>query len=253
MSAKLLKLIKQDLTEYGIFVLSSIGFIFASWMIELIVRMVFDWGEGTIFIGLFHMGSFVAITIIMFICGIVAGAEIPAGVRKGISRIESFISESVSAVIVNLLIGPLLLILSMVFQILPGTSTVIVEWSIGALVVLFFMYMAAFFVGMFIAILWQRIGWLLTVALIVITVPITGRIGLGVTTTNVTTTAEHVDISLDNLGYVVQEVVDNTVEGNQMLFEINYNHVAIFVALPIILIFGTATYLMIKKLPVRTI
>lgn len=249
MNDRLSKLIKQSLTDYGIYVLWAIGCIFASRIIGLIVRMVFNWGDDA-FIQFFNIAG--AYVIIMFICGIVAGAEIPAGVRQGISRVESFISESISAVIVSLLAGPSLLILNMIFQILPGSSMVASYWSFSTLVVQFFMYVAAFFVGMFIAILWQRIGWLPTVILIVITVLVTGWIGFNIATINITTTIT--DVNLDNLGDVIQEIVDNAIEGNQILFAQNhYSSTFIFAIVGIILVFGTATYSMVKKLAVRAI
>lgn len=254
MNDKLLKLIKQDLTEYGLHALGWVGFIFASWIIGLILGVMFDLGEGTTFVGLFGLMSFGAVSLIMFICGIVAGAEIPAGVRRGLSRFDSFTSESVSAVIVNLLIGPFLLILNMIIGILPGASPMITELNFATLVVPFFVYMASFFIGMFIALLWQRIGWLPTIILIVMTVLITGWAGFNSAAIQDTVTVSDIEVNLENLGYIIEGVVDQAVEGNLTLFEMGrYSHTTILVAIPAILIFGMATYFMTKKLPVKVV
>ncbi|MCL2559359.1 MAG: hypothetical protein FWE07_02630 [Turicibacter sp.] len=251
MNNRLLKLIKQDLIEYVHFALGSVTFIFASWVLGRVINMIFDFGDNGFFVTIFHTASFGAATIIMFISGIVAGAEVPAGVRRGISRVESFISESTSALIVSVLIGPFLLAVAMILQLLPRATTFIAHWTMGMFLVQFLMYIAAFFCGMFIAFLWQRIGWLLTMILVVMTVFVTGWLGIRTAATNIS--IDHLDVNLDNLGYVIEYVVENVVEGNQFLLaQTHDSNVMIFATVATILFFGTGAYLLIKQLPVKT-
>jgi len=259
MNNRILKLIKQDLAEWGQYVLGFIGFIIAGSVVSFLIGIFFSTDvnfmnfnsgpDGIDLSGIFHLISFGMFVIVMLIAGIVAGSEIAGSVRKGISRTESFISETISATLVSLLIAPFILLMNMLTNVLSGSSstfynTLNVDGGLLTLGVQFLVYMAVFFIGFFIAAIWQKIGWLQTLSIIVFTLFATGA--LGMRTTN---------IVIDEVISIVQDADENViVEESSILFgQVAQNGMTAVVALVAIIVFGVSTYVIIKSLPVKTV
>ena len=265
MSNRFSRLLKHELMDWAknisVAILIFIGITILSW----IIFRIFGWGDGFHSWGIFNLITTGIVTFIMWIAGIVSGAEVPEGVRSGISRMESFVSKATAAVVVAFLAGPLLFLLNLILSVLPGTLTVYLPFSIDGLAINFLAYIAAFCIGFFIAILWQRIGWLPTLILIFATVIITGWLGLRIFSYHISETAvlENVsiqvsDVNLDNLGDFIQEVVDAaidaTVDGNTSLIILGFDGFSIsgmLATVGAILVFGTGAFVMLKKLPVK--
>jgi len=259
MTNRLGRLLKYELFDWGRSFLWGFVFIIGGWAFSMIFRLIFGWEDSANFFMLFNIITVGVFVFVMWIAGIVAGSEVPGNVRKGISRMESFVSKMISAIIFTVLIGPFMMLFNFVLTVLPG-GTVMADWSVVALGMHFLMYMAAFCVGFFIAILWQRIGWLPTLILIVATVILTGFLGIRVMSYNIsynvleTVSIDVADVTLDNLGDFIQEVVDVAIEGNMnvvWLAEDGYNLAALLTSIGSILVYGTGAFLMTKKLPVK--
>ena len=267
MTSRISNLLKHELKDWGrsigTMLLTAIGFTVMLGAINLFLgadNFYTGARDGTNLFVIFNVVSVGIVAFYIGVAGIVAGSEVPAGVRQGISRLESFVSKFSAAILVALVAGPLLIILNLILQVLPGVSTDSLNWNIASLMAQFLMYVAFFSVGFFISILWQRIGWLPTVIIIVVTVILTGFLGLTAFTSEVSTTLveatriEVVDVTLDNLGDFIQEVVDAAVEGNNNIITLGMNSVGIgrvITSLGITLVFGAGSFLMTKKLPVK--
>ena len=262
MSNRFGRLLKYELFDWGRSILWVFVFIVVSWILGLMLRFAFafGWNDTTNFFMLFNIIMVRVFVFVMWITGIVAGSEVPGNVRKGIPRMESFISKMIGTIIFTVLIGPFMMLFNFILTVLPG-GTVMADWGIGALVTHFLSYMAAFCVGFFIAILWQRIGWLPTLILIFGTVFLTGIIGFSAFSIS---SFEHEildsvnvqveDVTLANLGDFIQEVVDAAIEGDNNVIIMGMDGTGIrgvLISLGTILVFGTGAFLMTKKLPVK--
>lgn len=260
MTNRTLRLLKHELIVWAKGMGIGAAFIFGSWTLNLIVNLIFSPGiENASFFGLFNVITFGFVSFVMGLSGIVAGSEVPGAVRQGISRMESFVSKMSAAVITSLLVGPSMILLNFILIILPGNA-VMAYWSIAILGIHFLLYMAAFCVGFFIAILWQRIGWLPTLAIILVFIMLTGAFGIAITPYDIsasileTISVDVVDVTLDNRDVFVQEVVDVAVEENTniVFLELDgYNIGSVLASIGTILVFGTGSFLMTKKLPVK--
>jgi len=209
------KLIKADLLEYVKYILIFLGLGFAvpvtlsllfgrSGMIGFAVGgFVIDISDfGTINVeGVFNFFSFAAFVLFLFVSGIVTGAELPSHVRWGGSRSEYVISTVASTVIISAAFAPFLLILNMILNLVFSSESIFYNFfhigggDIPTLIVQFLMYISLFLLGYCIPLIWQRVGWLITIVLIVALVLTLGFLGInfvvGFETLNVTTNGDY--------------------------------------------------------------
>jgi len=235
MTNRTLRLIKYELFDWGRSFLMGFGII-ALWIVPLILLSVtFGWEIFRSLNIIFTIGKFV---FIMWISGIVAGAEVSGNVRKGISRIESFVSKMSSALVGCFIIsGPFMMLLDLILTFLPGNiENGAGEWSIAILGAHFLICMATFCMGFFMAILWQRIGWLPALAIICGFVILAG--------VGIAGMAINIPINF------IQEVVDIIVIGSTNIDVDGHNIGEVLVSIGTILVFGAGSFLMIKKVPV---
>jgi len=196
-NSRVKRLIKADLLEY---VKYLFGFFGLAVVIPIVLNLLFgtsgeigigignlniniaDFGRINIG-GIFNFISFGFFVFVMFIAGITAGSELPQHIRVGIARKEYFIATIVSAVIVSLLIAPFVLLLNIIVNslITPGSlfynTFHIGGGEISILTMQFLMYTSLFLLGYCGAIICQRVGWLIGVAIIVAVFIILGFLG----------------------------------------------------------------------------
>jgi len=181
-NVRIQRLVKSDLKDYGTFFLGFLGLVMGSILINWIFRLFFGMGgfqmnvgdinidiyTGDVLLeGLFNMISFSVVGFMMFVSGCVAGYELPQNVRRGVARGEYFIGMIIAAIIASLLVAPFVFVVSTISNFLvPSGSIFYGAFHVSGsgmveLAVQFLMYVALFFMGFFIAMVWQRLGWLL--------------------------------------------------------------------------------------------
>jgi len=181
-NVRIQRLVKSDLKDYSTFFLGFLGLVMGAILLNWIFRLFFGMGgfqmnvgninidihTGDVLLeGFFNMVSFSVVGFMMFVSGCVAGYELPQNVRRGVARGEYFISVVIAAVIVSLLAAPFVFVVSTISNFLvPSGSIFYGAFHVSGsgmveLAVQFLMYVAVFFMGFFIAMVWQRLGWLL--------------------------------------------------------------------------------------------
>jgi len=241
------KLLQETLMEYGRYIFGFLGF-------AIIIPIVLHFVLGThvrIFDityvgnlndinieGIFNFASFGFFAFFIFIAGIVEGYELPQTVRKGISRKEYFTVAIVAASIVSLLIKPLLLVINLIINSFVSSESLFYRaFSIGSgglstLTVQFLIYVMLFLFGLFIAVLWQRVGW---------------QIGAGITV------AFFLISSI--LGWNIANWFNLfTVTTSDYWFEVEWalsNGIVGIIAMIMIAILGLGTYTLIKNVTVN--
>jgi len=246
------RLLKNDLLEYakhfGWFMIIVIGSSLLNLAIKFFAGRGFNFDitffgsdfdlREIDFSGIVNMISFGGIAIVMFIAGIVGGAELPSYVRLGASRKEYFAATTLGAIIISLVVAPAVLSLNAIINLLAGTenflynSLLIANGDIAVLAAQVLMYVALFLTGYSIAMIWQRVGWLFGLIAGFIIVIVTGLFGWGVG-------------GFFNTFTIVIE--DYWFEVNWML---SSGFIAVM-ALVQIEIFGTLTYTLLKNVPVK--
>ena len=234
------RLIKEGLLDYGIHLAWFIGFAI---LIPLILHILFGMG-GTINIDLgnlgeinieriFNFASFGIIVLIMFIAGIEAGYELPQYVRVGIARKEYFLATTTTAVIVSLLAAPMILLLTLISNLLVGSEILLYHpLEISILATQFLMYIALFLLGFCGTVLWQKVEWYIAVGITVAFFIITSFVGW-------------------NLAFVFNIFTfrsDDDFLGIEIAIS---NGLLTAIAMTMIVIFGLATYALIKNTPVK--
>ena len=169
------RLIKDFLRDYAIHFLWFIGFAF---FLPLALNLLFGTAIMTVSIGnfeevhtwsIFHFATFGVFVIIMLIAGIEDGYELPRYVRIGISRREYFFATTTAAVIISLLAGPVILMLNLILNLFLGAESLFYNMSnISTLGMQLFMYIAVFLLGFCGTVLWQRVAWYVAVAVTVV-------------------------------------------------------------------------------------
>jgi len=187
--------------------------------------------------------TFGFMTFMMLLHGIIVGSKIPSKVRKGTSRVENFISVAISIAIIGILIYPLLMVLNMILNMITGVPLNISNWNINTLLVQMLTYIAVFYVGMFIALLWQKVGWILALIIIFVTfvaIPIFMATPFRMTG-SVTLTLISTEVLNDGLLGPIETIVYSTPQ----------NYPPMFFLIIVIIIFTTATFFMMRKLNVK--
>ena len=242
------RLITDDLLEYGKHLLWFLGFVIGILMIlnifvginVVMIRNIRDFLDINVGVTLIGTGIFSFVSsgflVFMFISGIVTGYELPQHVRQGIARGEYFIGVTIAAIIVSLLIAPLILLVNMIFNLFVTIEGVFYHLfqmgggEISLLIAQFLMYIALFLLGFCIAIIWQRVGWQLGVAFIVLLLMISSFLGW-----NIVNGFNVFNVTFDNY-----------------LFEIEWAFsTGFFIGVIMIAILGIIAYMLIKKVPVK--
>ena len=253
LNVRVRKLIKDDLLEYGKYLL---GFFVLGFGVPLILSLLFGTRGNILFIGfqdvnidigdfgrinvegLFNFFSFAFFVFFMFIGGIIVGAELPSHVRCGGARGEYFIATIITAVIVSLAYAPVLLLLNMVINLFVSSNSAyynilhIGNGELSTLLEQFIMYVAIFLLGYCIPLIWQRVGWLITVSMIVIFVLISGILGWNFA-----------------IGFNVFNIVEND-DFLGITWDFSYGFFGI-VGLLMIAVLGSGVYLLSKDIPVK--
>jgi len=256
------RIVREDLLEYGKYILFFLvlGFVIPFLLSQIfgtrIVVMDFvdgafniDLGDfGSVNIdGVFNFVSFGIFSVFMFIAGITGGVELPQNVRWGVARNDYFTATVISAIIVSLIFAPVMLLFNTIINLFVSSGSVFYNFfQIGGgefpvLVFHFFTYVALFLVGYYIPLVWQRFGWYIWLAfiiLLVLLIPISGILGLNIV-----------------IGFNVFEVTTT----DDYLFLISWDFTdgfsGIFVLLGLIAItvLGVGAYLLAKDVPVKVV
>ncbi|MCL1989405.1 MAG: hypothetical protein FWG67_00795 [Defluviitaleaceae bacterium] len=176
-NGRIKRLMKEELIRFGKHLL---GFLGTMMLIAIIMNLLHDtdtihrWinnylinSEAVVDFRFFNFGFFI---FFIFVSGIVTGYELPDYVRKGISRSDYFVAETLSAFIVSLLIAPIMLTLNVISHLIfPSDSLFYHAFQMGngdplILILQFLVYMALFFLGYLITTFWNRVGWVITIA-----------------------------------------------------------------------------------------
>jgi len=251
LNVRVRRLLKDDLLSYTIHFAGFILVLFAIMLINNILYLFFGFGSPTVNINvnnreldinflrsLITFISFGAISMVMFISGIVAGAELPANVRKGIARIEYFTATFLAGIIVSFLISPIFLGINAIINLFVSSealfynSLLIGDGSLPLLGAQFLIYIAVFLIGYSITMIWQRFGWIVGLAISFIILSTTGIIGF-------------------NIGRIFS-IFELIVEDYWL--ELSWQHsngsLAIM-GLSLAIVFGALTYILLKKIPVK--
>ena len=256
LNVRVRKLIKQDLFEYGKYILFFLGIGLA---VPVILTLIFGRGESgstSIFIGIgginiytddfgvinvFNFFSFAFFTFFMFIGGIVAGAELPSHVRWGGSRKEYFVSTVISSVIVCLAFAPFLLLLNAIVNLFaPSGSAFYNLFYIGGgdipiLLKQFLSYVAIFLFGYCIPLFWQRFGWYIGVAVILAFIFLSGFLSFNFA-----------------VGFGIFDLVsEDYFYGIEWDFTSGFSVIFGIMLSLMIVVFGTVLYLLVKDMPVK--
>ena len=252
------KLIKDDLLEYGKQLLCFIGLgLLFGLGIPLLINLFFGIQTGVLDIQIedldvglnfavifsFITAGFFAVTI--FTAGIVAGYELPQHVRKGIARKEYFISTVTAGIIVILAIFPSLLFLNMAVNLFSGSENIFYNlfnmgWgNIANLISHLLMYMTLFSLGYFVAVYWQRVGWLIALASIIGTLIVLGFLGWNIPTIP----------DAPFIGFSFHSEYGFSIEG----FVFNFsNNSFVISTITMIGILSASTYAMVRNVTVKT-
>jgi len=241
------KLLQETLMEYGRYIFGFLAFaiiapivlhfLFGTRVTVLNITYTGNFNDINIE-GIFNSASFGLFAGFIFIAGIVEGYELPQAVRMGISRKEYFTVATVAAVIVSLLIKPLLLLINLIINsFVTSESFFYRAFSIGhagisTLSVQFLIYIMLFLFGLFIAVLWQRIGWQLGVVITIAFLLISSVLGWSMVS-----------------GFNIL-----TVTTNEYWFKFEWslsNGLMGAVAMILIAILGMGTYALIKNVSVK--
>lgn len=245
---RLLQLIKIDLSEWFYqgfwFLAGAFGIATLAGILNFIAETG-SWftnsnGNNSLFF-IFSSASIGVFTLLMFIAGIVDGSETGASVRQGISRREHFLSVSTSAIIISIIVIPALFLLHMILSIFDNSAHEFILPQFSGIITQILIYMASYFIGMFISLLWQKIGWVLTLVLLFGTIILSITATFGVTNYVVTTTITEIENVVEN------EVIHAIETGANNLI----NSIPTLVPAGIIAIFGTVCYLIVKNLRIK--
>ena len=190
LNARVKRLIKDDLIAYakffGVFfaIIALISLIFVA-LLPIIISLDPEVSELTseITVSAIGFGSFI---LIMTISGIVTGAELPMNVRRGVARDEYFKATLIAAISISVILTPISFIanrlISLIVSSSLGSGNVVNNlWTDNLLT--FVMYVLLFIVchllGYFIAMIWQRFGWVVGVVCVIIILGALGIVNLG--------------------------------------------------------------------------
>lgn len=163
------KLIKDDLLTYA----KMFGGFLAGILILLSVLSMINIGPTDV--DGYNFG--LSLIIIMFIAGIVAGAELSMYVRQGISRIEYFKATLIVAIIVSVMIIPFALIANRLINWITGSESLIYSVrydNLLSLVIHILSFIVFFLGGYLISMIYQRFGWFLGLIITIFVLLATG-------------------------------------------------------------------------------
>lgn len=248
------RLIKDDLIEYGQHLLGFIGFVALMLLFQFVLYLFFGIGNffelniningrdfdlgGPEHSGILRIISFGGLAIAMFILGIVGGAELPSYVRKGVARKEYFTATTTSAIIFSLLVAPVLLGVNAVMSLIIGTSHLfynalfIGDGDIAVLIIQFLIYIGLFLTGYSIAMIWQRVGWLIGLISGFLIFIIAGFFGW-------------------NFGRLFNIIDFITGDERAEISWIASNGIAAFAVIGLIAVFGIAAYTLMRRVAVK--
>jgi len=133
-------------------------------------------------VNIFNLLNLFGLTLVMFISGIITGSELPAYVRKGVARNEYFKGTLIGAIIVSIALIPFSLIANQLVNLIAGSENAIHNaYHLGngdlLITVMYIPFIIAFHLaGYFIAMIYQRFGWLIGVIITVFALLVTGII-----------------------------------------------------------------------------
>jgi len=161
------QLIKEILLDYA----KVFGVFLAISLLSILILIFLPTSTTEITIGIISFGAFI---IVMFIAGIVSGAELPAHIRTGIARNEYFKANLISAIIISVILMPISFILDFVLRdfrnvLYNSISDNLLGFTMHILLLILF-----YLIGYFIAMIFLHFGWFIGVIVIVSTLAITG-------------------------------------------------------------------------------
>jgi len=126
--------------------------------------------------------GFAGFIFVMFISGIVSGAELPMYVRLGIARNEYFKANLIGAIIVSIILMPIPFLADWLLSLVVSSRNVIAH-SISDNLLGFAMHVLLlilfYLTGHFIAVVFQRFGWFVGVIVIILILTTSGMISWG--------------------------------------------------------------------------
>ena len=186
LNARVKRLIKDDLIAYtkffGVFfaIIALTSLIFAA-LLPILVSLDPEVSEITseITVGAIGFGSFI---LMMAISGIVTGAELPMNVRRGVARDEYFKATLIAAISISVILTPISFLANRLISIIVSSGNVVNNLRTENILT-FVMYVLLFIVchllGYFIAMIWQRFGWVVGITCAILIFGILGIVNLG--------------------------------------------------------------------------
>ena len=174
LNSRIKKLIKNDLLVYAKYVG---GFFTILLVMTVLISTVFT--IEAMEIGVFNIFS---LMITMLISGIVTGTELPMRVRQGIARNEYFKATMLEAVIISIVLIPLTFAVNQLISSVTGSDSMMYHMShlesnsLLIMVMYILWFIVSFLLGYFIAMIYQRFGWLIGVIVSVFALLVTGII-----------------------------------------------------------------------------
>lgn len=148
------KMIKDDLLTYA----KMFGGFFAGILILVSVLSMINIGPADV--DGYNFG--LSLIIIMFIVGIVGGAELSVYVRQGISRIEYFKATLIGGIIASVILIPFVSLANRLINLITGSESLIYSVrydNLLSLVMHILSFIVFFLGGYLISMIYQRFGW----------------------------------------------------------------------------------------------
>ena len=129
---------------------------------------------------IFNVINLFGLMIMMFISGIVAGAELPMHVRQGIARNEYFKATLIGAIIVSIIIIPLALVANSFITLISENVMVGLNGDSLLTIIMYILWLiVVYLIGYFIVMIYQRFGWMVGVLVTVVVLVMFGVISWG--------------------------------------------------------------------------
>jgi len=198
LNPRIQKLIKDDLRDYA----KAFGIFFAiALIIVVVLTILFSMiniestvaainiediqdvaSEITNFLNttnIFNIINLIGLMVMMFISGIVVGAELPMHVRQGVARNEYFKATLVGAIIVSIALLPLSLIGNAFINLLTGSGMIynLRTDSLLTMVMYILWFIVFYLIGYLIAMTYQRFGWVIGAITMLTGLAVVGVIG----------------------------------------------------------------------------
>ena len=176
LNPRIKRLIKESLLDYAkvLGVFFSIGLIIGLILLALLT-MAFITDEPFAVDISFIMIGLSSLVVTMFIAGVVTGAELPMHVRQGVARNEYFKATFIAAVMVSTLLLPVNWLIRVIADGVNVTDSLRSDYLL-ILVIYALIFMTAYLLGHFIAMVYQRFGWMIGVCVTILILMVLGVI-----------------------------------------------------------------------------